>query len=336
MNRRLLEKYQQEAYEELISSSPDGTNPFLVHHLASHRMLEDYLSKRLFGSFIASISDLDGISLIPDATVERGSYWNLYLKFSELCEAEGDVPTARRMWLSVLASRRNRINWDYERSLAAYEREGLILTEEGKQSYLKETFGNRDFYLVALEGYQRFLERVAAHDELEKTKVIVSLAREMKRLKVSRRAVLDKRQLDEKLFWELMETSLRLADGDSERQRDELAALLIKFAPKEVGKFQRLLVKFVNKLAGPKLLSVAQQILRGCTEDQFLDFRAWVVSQGLSSFETARSNAQKLLSTPGSEGVDSGGAEWLLYLASEIHEELTGEDLSERMAAFKF
>lgn len=134
--------------------------------------------------------------------------------------------------------------------------------------------------------------------------------------------------MDKTAFWKFIDDARGVAKGDQERMLEALGAKLRTFPPKEVASFdqqfcKRMLEAYTWDVWGAAFLMDAIQ-----TEDEFDCFRCWLVGQGRETFEKALAGADSLADAT-TEYTDEGhyAFQWLMGVASDVYDELTGETL---------
>ena len=131
----------------------------------------------------------------------------------------------------------------------------------------------------------------------------------------------DKRKIDEEMFWKLIEDA-RLVSPDQFQFMDNLRPSLERFHPKEIRKFDNILLTKINELNTWELWALAYIVRGGCGDDAFDYFKAWVVSKGRKAFEIIKSLEEDKLVSVFDEDPQ---LEELYYLAGEVYETKTSE-----------
>ncbi len=131
--------------------------------------------------------------------------------------------------------------------------------------------------------------------------------------------------MDRKQFWELIEHTHRISNGDPENQAKLLIAKLTELSEKEIVSYQDILDDLMDEAYIAELWEMAYIIDAGCSDDGFMDFRAWLIGQGKHVFETAQTNAESLIDVV--EAGQETKSEALLYVAMKAYELHTGKDI---------
>ena len=126
-------------------------------------------------------------------------------------------------------------------------------------------------------------------------------------------------------FWELIHKT-RLSSGkDSDKQAELLVAELSKLSEREILDYQEILDDLQDEAYIAELWDVADIIAWGCGDDDFMDFRAWLIGQGRDVFENTLVNPESLVDL-----VEVGQkitSEDLLYVAMQVYELRTGKGI---------
>ena len=113
-----------------------------------------------------------------------------------------------------------------------------------------------------------------------------------------------------------------LASPDQFQFMDNLRPSLERFHPKEIRKFDKILLTKINELNTWELWALAYIVRGGCGDDAFDYFKAWVVSKGRKAFETIKGLEEDKLVPVFDEDPQ---LEELYYLAGEVYETKTSE-----------
>lgn len=131
--------------------------------------------------------------------------------------------------------------------------------------------------------------------------------------------------MEEERFWAVMATTAS-AGGTFERA-DRLTTELAKLQPREIAAFKARLVEDMKAIGTVRHLGAAEIMLGQTSQDAFVDFRAWVVSQGKDVHARFRSDPDSLVDT----GIDSdeelGLGEMVGFAPDLAYENLTARGL---------
>jgi hypothetical protein len=129
--------------------------------------------------------------------------------------------------------------------------------------------------------------------------------------------------MTEQGFWALIDVAREMGGGDVDEELGLVVHRLEHSPAQDVADFQRHLLRALDRAYDWGLWGAAVITLGECDEDDFEFFRVWLVSQGKEVFERALADPDSLAEHP--EG--GGMLEDLLYLAEDVYESLTGEEL---------
>jgi hypothetical protein len=124
-------------------------------------------------------------------------------------------------------------------------------------------------------------------------------------------------------FWRVIDFALQQAKGDEQLYETLLIKNLEQYSPEEIIEFECLLEQQILNADDFKVMA-AQKIIEGSvTDDSYLYFRCWLISQGKSVFEEALRNPDSLVSINTEESVAE--FEPLLYIATQAYRHKTGK-----------
>lgn len=191
-----------------------------------------------------------------------------------------------------------------------------------KESAIRRLSWQRQYVLKGIDEYKQGLKAMNDESELEK---IESLIKEIDNLiKPKVKPSSDKRKIDETLFWELINDSRTISD-DKFEFIEKLSSKLEEFKPFEIRKFEKLFKTKYEELNQSGLWALAYIVRRGCGDDEFDYFKAWVVSKGEDAFNSINQLQLDKLKKYFNEDPQF---EEMLYLAENVYEFKTGEFMS--------
>ncbi|MFF4605392.1 DUF4240 domain-containing protein [Streptomyces sp. NPDC001339] len=134
--------------------------------------------------------------------------------------------------------------------------------------------------------------------------------------------------MDETEFWELIDGSREVAEGDPQDQADVLVERLLQLDPDSVLDFARHFEARYHRAYTWDVWAAAAVLLDGASDDVFDSFRCWLIGQGREVFEGALHDPDGLadLLDDFDDEVDGDGEE-LGYAADEAYEQLTGAQM---------
>jgi hypothetical protein len=130
--------------------------------------------------------------------------------------------------------------------------------------------------------------------------------------------------MDDVEFWALVEAARDASHDNADERPGALEQLLMSRAPDEVQDFQDVYDEMLRRAHRWSLLGAATLMNGDCTDDGFLHFRDWLISEGRSVFEAALADPDTLADLPRLDGFE---LEDFGYVASDVYQQLTGNDL---------
>jgi hypothetical protein len=130
--------------------------------------------------------------------------------------------------------------------------------------------------------------------------------------------------MDRSTFWKIIEMSRKNAKGDPEEQLEGLRARLEGLDAAEIVEFGTIFNEYSARAYTWELWAAAYLIGGGCSDDGFLDFRGWLISQGENVFERALKDPQYLARVV--KGDEDCQYEGFQYVAGEAWENKHGSD----------
>ncbi|MFM7023233.1 MAG: DUF4240 domain-containing protein [Flavobacteriales bacterium] len=127
--------------------------------------------------------------------------------------------------------------------------------------------------------------------------------------------------MTEDRFWGLIKTSFERAKGDYENQQAELPKLLMELNLQDIILFDNRFRQLRGEALDWNLWGAIYIIKGGCGDDEFSDFRSWVIANGKDFYYRLTKNPSSLQDDVVVE-VDYEG---ISYIASDVFKELTGK-----------
>lgn len=133
-------------------------------------------------------------------------------------------------------------------------------------------------------------------------------------------------------FWQIIDSSRRKlkpdqADGNMERQRQELESLLSKLPLSEIIAFDNQLTEKMNAAYRWDLWGAAHILAGDCSDDGFVDFRGWLISMGRRIFESAVADAESLVAIADDPGIEDVFFEGFINVPEQVYKHLTGNEI---------
>jgi predicted DNA-binding WGR domain protein len=129
------------------------------------------------------------------------------------------------------------------------------------------------------------------------------------------------------LFWNLIESSLQ--HKNLEKQANYIKKELKKLTKSDIVEFQNIFNNLDNKIYTWDLWAAAYTIQSGCSDDSFMDFRAWLITRGKTVYDKAKQSSDSLFELGKKRLEQSEEGEDLLYLASEVYEDKFDQEIYE-------
>ena len=133
--------------------------------------------------------------------------------------------------------------------------------------------------------------------------------------------------MDVEQFWKLIEQTHQISNGAPDKQAELLIDELAQLLEADILSYQSILDDMMDEAYIGGLWDVAFIMASGwgCSDDGFMDFRAWLIGQGKDVFEKALSDPETLVDI-----VEFGQeTQWeeLLYVAMYAYERGTHKDM---------
>jgi Protein of unknown function (DUF4240) len=119
-------------------------------------------------------------------------------------------------------------------------------------------------------------------------------------------------------FWHLIEKTKADSKGDSDKQAELIVEQLSLMAIEEIITFEHIHNELMGRAYRRDLWNAAYIIDCGCSDDGFMDFRAWLIGQGQAIFNEALNDPESLVDVI--EIGQETKVEALLYVAYHAYE----------------
>lgn len=126
-------------------------------------------------------------------------------------------------------------------------------------------------------------------------------------------------------FWKIVDKVHRASMGNMDAKCDLLRKELRKLPAKEIVSFENEFADLQAKAYTWELWAAAYITGGGCSDDMFSDFRATLISMGREVFERVVASPAALTDTE--LDADNAFYEGYQYVASDVYEDITGEDM---------
>ncbi len=277
-----------------------GPTPIVRGYNAAVRKVFDmYVEQRAYDAIVQY--------LLTAWTYNQGLN-DYFIEASELLRREQQFNRARKLWRGAIAAQKQ-----YFWELQAYSR-----TLDVSKS-LEEA---KSLTLSSIDQYKELLTEIDAADELARLDADIGALEQGRRPAGNPKP--DARQMDETLFWQIIED----ARDNATTIADQVAGVttdLQALRAREIKRFQKMLLDRLDDALNWDIWALAFIAQGGCSDDSFEAFRAWLILQGRDVFERALSNVESVL-----DHVPAGpatAAEGLLTAAEIAHEMRAGKTL---------
>lgn len=125
-------------------------------------------------------------------------------------------------------------------------------------------------------------------------------------------------------FWLLIAQSKEASYGDTLVQRKYLQAKLMERSIEDILDFENIVADLMDTAYLADLWEAAAIIGCGCSDDGFMDFRAWLIQQGEKVYHEALLDPEVLVDFVDDPMRTQDGSIWAL--AGTVYEEKTGQD----------
>ena len=125
-------------------------------------------------------------------------------------------------------------------------------------------------------------------------------------------------------FWQLIDSTRRRSKGDQDEHINALTTALSELPEDEIVAFARIFNVFWARAYSWDLWAAAYIIGGGCSDDGFMDFRAWLISKGRRVYENALITPDSLAKAIGED--EECQIEGFQYVAGRAWAKRTGRD----------
>ena len=128
--------------------------------------------------------------------------------------------------------------------------------------------------------------------------------------------------MDQVKFWDIIQRSL--VAQNVEEQIDFLGNELGKLSKEEILEFDYIFRQKHEEAYTWDIWAAAYTMQGGCSDDGFIEFRAWLVYRGKEVFEKTLQNSDSLAELGREKLEESEESEDFYYLTADAYEEITG------------
>jgi hypothetical protein len=317
----------------------------IMSYLKFSQAVNDYLVYREANN-LPNLDSEDSDAFVRDEWMRDGKYKELIIYILENWDSGNCDDFSRplslhlieirennlfmRLWKGIIRNRLEKLWRDIERLKSEYPKVTLKeiktfnvkgFNQFSSKEGIKRAVAWRRLYIM--DGLSEFIVGLNALNETEE------VARQTKLLEIVSnlekplpQPSADKRKIDEQLFWELIEASNK-ESLNRMNFMDKVKLSLEKFYPKELRNFHKIFLTKINELNTWEHWALAYIVRRGCGDDAFDYFKAWVVSKGRKAFDAVKNFSEAELVSIFEE--EDPQLEEIFYLAEVIYESKTSE-----------
>lgn len=320
------------------SLSKDGDRIFdLVFQLSESGRLKTVEGQSLYGTYI-----VDAVKWLQEVYFARGLYDLIEaehavsreraigwphpgtMEVAERFVALGDAARAIRIWRVHLSLIKDAY-WQLiaHRNKGFKPLKGYMEPVENQRRDFEEFVASipeqKTLLLEVLRGARTFFVSAGASaTEIERLdRNIADVLAEKRRLPEGRP---DARAMTEDVFWEVIGNR---ADGSLAERLEALPLRIARFKPKAIKDFDKLLRLKWGEAYRTDIWALAFLLRGGCSDDSFMDFRAWLIMQGRDVFERAMADPNQFDVSLFTE--DSSGCMTILEAASIAYDLRAGK-----------
>jgi len=132
--------------------------------------------------------------------------------------------------------------------------------------------------------------------------------------------------LDITTFWDLIERTSHVSLGSGEEQAKLLINELTKMSEEDILSYQEVFRQQMQRAYTSDLWEAAYILNCGCSDDCFADFRAWLIAQGWTIFETVINDPENLVQIVERPSTTQDGGS-LIGVAYDAFNTKTGQDM---------
>ncbi len=224
-------------------------------------------------------------------------------------QTDGESEKLKRLWRGIIAVQRGHF-WELHS-----QRTHIKGIEKSLTAVKKLTLGSMD-------RFRSMMIDINETREFQKLDEEMQLLEREERRKISEKPI--PKKMTEDVFWEMIAKSKTDATSVAE-QIENLTTELENFSAPQIKRFQKMVEDKLMELNHWDVWALAFLAQDGCSDDAFLDFRAWLILQGQEIFRTSLNNIREVInSVPPGTKTEAGA---LLGVAAVAYEARSGEPL---------
>jgi hypothetical protein len=102
-------------------------------------------------------------------------------------------------------------------------------------------------------------------------------------------------EMNQAEIWQLIDKTREESQGDQDQQLELMLNALASLPEQEILDYEHIFEELMDRAYNRDLWAAAYIINGGCSEDGFKDFRAWLISLGLSVYAQALNDPESLM-----------------------------------------
>lgn len=283
---------------------------------ADHQSLMKRAHERVFNSWLNQERFSELIAYLH-SNFDTGGGDEWIVPLSDVLVKRRLVRELKRLWRGVIATRTKRF-WRFKfppKYVKDLETRGFKMEQVSSE----EIASLKQHALDAMLALHQALNQLEDFVDAAKLEAEINLLKNEKR--PQRLKTTDKRKIDDNVFWEIIEHCRAESNSNAEFVL-HVTTQLGRFSATEIRKFQKHLLQKLEELRSWDLWALAYILRRGCSDDAFDYFCAWVVTQGRNAFELAKSDISRFASDLSID--EDPQLEEFMYVADEVYELKTG------------
>lgn len=140
--------------------------------------------------------------------------------------------------------------------------------------------------------------------------------------------------MDISTFWKLIDTTRQASGGDHDTHSKMLVEALAYYSVEDISSFDDIANDFYDRANLAQLWDASRMIMCGCSEDNFDDFRDWLIAQGQHAYESYVKNPDLLsdvVTLQDREDMMNLPTLMIQSVAREAYQRKTGEEMPFRL-----
>lgn len=262
---------------------------------------------------------------------DSGQWDKFFDPFEKHLIEQGLLKEYKKFWKGLLRHRLNDL-WYLVKEFKKEKIEMGELNNKSKFQFIKNLFNKNTETPIerrtlikqkeTLKGLNQFivgLELFNDQEEILKTRALIYQVERLEKPKS--KVTSDSRKIDEELFWQLIDSTHSISE-DKFDFIDKMSIRLQEFKPAEIRRFEKIFLTKIEELNDWKIWALAYIVRRGCGDDEFDYFKAWVISKGSSAFDDIKNLKIDNLNE---HFFEDPQLEEFYYLSEGVYENKTGE-----------